>query len=942
MIKAVKTSLILILLFAGIPQGRGQATSIEETAGLEAVRRQANLIQMRKTIEDARAAKLRGDTLMAIQLYTAAWQTGLTLSGVDAERAQVQAEVVPLRLEQAKKAQGIRDFGEADTQIKEALRVNPNDPEARKAKKENDAKIEENRGKFPSDKVTSRAKEFSDERIVTSTTVQDARFLVEMGRLDEAEKLLKEAVKSDPEHRAAFYYLNLIKEARYSQEARKREISAKDSLVKIEQSWNAPVGRDQLPPFGNPFATNNFVQTSSARQTLYRLMDTIVIPETTITTPLELVEVLKDLNDLVRKSSPSKKSINFIIAPTADRPLAAGAVGGVDPLTGLPQAAPAAAPLDVEKFLIKFEPVIRNVTLRQYLDAIVMVARPPAEAPADSRARLKYTVEDYAIVFSQSGDDQQQEQFFQRIFNLDPNTFRQGLEGVVFSANPFQGLVTQGGGGGAGGGGGGGAGQQGQNGQGGGPGGFFTFGGSGQQGGAGGGGGGGGIGGGGQNGSGGITMVTIITNASTIQTEVRAFFQAAGVDFPSNTVTTAQFGGGGAGLPGTPPIQTKALFFNDRAGKLYVRATLRDLDIIEQALHTLNVTPPQVSIEAKFAEFGQTDNKALGFDWFLGNTLMNNGNLGVQGGTAPSFNGTPTTSNPLGVFPNPAIARQATDGQLTSALRQNAPTIATFSGILTQPQFRVAVQAMENREGVDLLSAPTVTTLSGRQARISVEETRTIIVALTAANLNQNPTITTATGTIGGGAAIPAITPTPAQIPFGATLDVIPYVSADGYSIQMSIVPTLTEFLGYDTEFAQTFTTVVGNQPVQPTPLPSFRVRQVVTTSVVWDGQTVVLGGLIAENVHKIKDKVPVLGDIPLLGRLFRSESNRSDKKNLVIFVTPTIIDPAGNRIFDKNNMPYDPNTLPAPSVSAPVVNTTTTTVAPSGVIVPPPSTPVK
>lgn len=178
---------------------------------------------------------------------------------------------------------------------------------------------------------------------------------------------------------------------------------------------------------------------------------------------------------------------------------------------------------------------------------------------------------------------------------------------------------------------------------------------------------------------------------------------------------------------------------------------------------------------------------------------------------------------------------------------------------------------------------------------------------------------------------VPAIIPTPAQIPFGATLDVIPYVSADGYSVQMSIVPTLSEFLGYDTEFANTFRTVVGNQEVQPTPLPNFRVRQVVTSATVWDGQTIVLGGLIAENVSKTKDKVPVLGDIPFLGRLFRSEKSLSVKKNLVIFVTPTIIDPAGNRIFDKENPPYDPNTIPpqAPGALTPSVSTTTTTTPP-------------
>jgi len=164
---------------------------------------------------------------------------------------------------------------------------------------------------------------------------------------------------------------------------------------------------------------------------------------------------------------------------------------------------------------------------------------------------------------------------------------------------------------------------------------------------------------------------------------------------------------------------------------------------------------------------------------------------------------------------------------------------------------------------------------------------------------------------------VPAITPTAAQIPFGPVLDVIPYVAADGYTIHMSIVPTLTEFLGYDTEFSATFQTVVGNQPLQPTPLPSFRVRQVVTTSIVWDGQTVVLGGLIAENVTKTKDKVPLLGDIPLLGRLFRSEASHSEKKNLVIFVTPKIIDPAGNRVNVPDSLPYDPNTIPTQTTAA-------------------------
>jgi type II secretory pathway component GspD/PulD (secretin) len=159
--------------------------------------------------------------------------------------------------------------------------------------------------------------------------------------------------------------------------------------------------------------------------------------------------------------------------------------------------------------------------------------------------------------------------------------------------------------------------------------------------------------------------------------------------------------------------------------------------------------------------------------------------------------------------------------------------------------------------------------------------------------------------------AIPAVTTIIAPIPFGQVLDVIPWVSADGYTVQLNIVPTFTEFLGYDQDAARQFRTVVPNLPVQDTPLPRFRTRQVATTAIVWEGQTVVLGGLISENVRKSREKVPVLGDIPFVGRLFRSEAADSTKKNLVIFVTPTIIDPAGNRVHSPDNLPYDPNRIP-------------------------------
>ena len=106
-------------------------------------------------------------------------------------------------------------------------------------------------------------------------------------------------------------------------------------------------------------------------------------------------------------------------------------------------------------------------------------------------------------------------------------------------------------------------------------------------------------------------------------------------------------------------------------------------------------------------------------------------------------------------------------------------------------------------------------------------------------------------------------------------------------------------------------TVVAGGFIQVPTVLPKFTVRQVASAVNVWDGQTVVLGGLLGEVVTTIKDKVPMLGDLPLAGRLFRSESKTTYKKNLLIFVTPTLIDPAGNRLHSEDEMPFAKDSFP-------------------------------
>src|SRR5271163_2095448 len=138
---------------------------------------------------------------------------------------------------------------------------------------------------------------------------------------------------------------------------------------------------------------------------------------------------------------------------------------------------------------------------------------------------------------------------------------------------------------------------------------------------------------------------------------------------------------------------------------------------------------------------------------------------------------------------------------------------------------------------------------------------------------------------------VSAVTPSTQQVETGPILDVVPYVLSDGYTINLTLIPSLTDFNGYDT--APTIPNVTGGLNVVQLPvvLPDFTVRQVVTTVNVWDNQTVVLGGLISSEIETTKDKVPFLGDLPGLGRFFQSESKSSMKKNLMIFVTATIVD---------------------------------------------------
>jgi type II secretory pathway component GspD/PulD (secretin) len=347
----------------------------------------------------------------------------------------------------------------------------------------------------------------------------------------------------------------------------------------------------------------------------------------------------------------------------------------------------------------------------------------------------------------------------------------------------------------------------------------------------------------------------------------------------------------------------KAIFYSDRQGMLMVRATLQDLHIVERVLAELNTAPPQINIKARFVEVSRNDTQVLGFDWYLGNMLTDNGSTDRQVGTAPSSNGLPSPTQPAGVFPGKPSA--GTNGQLlTSGPPSVGSPLFTLTGILTEPQYRMVLKALEQREGTELIAQPEITTGSGRQVQCKTTDIRSVVKGINEQALTP-PGITS---TNDDESSVYGIE----RMEFGVILDVIPTVLQDGYTINLPVVVTLLEFLGYeDTRTNRVAVYVNGQQKWVSPPGPIVQARQMTSTVNVWDGQTLVLGGLVSERIVTMKDGVPVLGELPLVGGLFRRESKNTQKRNLLVFITPTIIDPAGNRVHAAGDMPFTRDGIP-------------------------------
>jgi general secretion pathway protein D len=390
------------------------------------------------------------------------------------------------------------------------------------------------------------------------------------------------------------------------------------------------------------------------------------------------------------------------------------------------------------------------------------------------------------------------------------------------------------------------------------------------------------------------------------------------------------------------PPDASAQFFSANS-TLMVRNTPSNLDMVETIVASIqDLAPKQVKISTKFVEVSQENSDELSFDWIISPFGLNSANTLFGGGGTIGNGQTRTNSD----FINPvdgtniqgiplvsdsnvsniasaglrsgdgAITRNSINSILNNPNRtaQNAspaPGILALTGLFSEGQVQLIMRGLSQKKGSDLMTAPSVTARSGEKATIEVIREFIYPTEYEPPEL-PNTVGSTGGGGIGGGVTSVPVTPaTPTSFETrntGVTLEIAPNIGANNFVIDLNFAPEIVEFEGfvnYGSPILAPSTDVLGN-PTTVTitenriEMPVFSKRSVTTALTIFDGYTVAVGGLMREDVQNVEDKVPILGDIPFIGRLFQSNAENRIKSNLIIFVTANIIDATGRNIKDK------------------------------------------
>ncbi len=332
-----------------------------------------------------------------------------------------------------------------------------------------------------------------------------------------------------------------------------------------------------------------------------------------------------------------------------------------------------------------------------------------------------------------------------------------------------------------------------------------------------------------------------------------------------------------------PPQDGRNITYNDITGILTVTDTPSNQRLIRKLIEQFDVGPRQVMIEAKFVEIEFDDLDELGIEWYW----YKHGDITLGNVTADTALNTPQIDDP-----HDYIFSDDYKGVQWDNDESNTFPITNFGLGLILSQYESGkfltayLRALASEGRANLLSSPKVTTLSGQMANIQVTQTIPYVSDVDFEN--------------SGTAEHPIwqFDYTIEERVTGITLEVTPYVGGESDVITLEIHPEVSNLVSRRPIFVGEEDNPFTGSAAVPTLLgwPVIDTRTAQTSVMVQSGETVVMGGFVHDDDTVTKKKVPILGDLPLVGNLFKYDYKSRSKKNLVIFLTATLITAEGDQ----------------------------------------------
>lgn len=368
--------------------------------------------------------------------------------------------------------------------------------------------------------------------------------------------------------------------------------------------------------------------------------------------------------------------------------------------------------------------------------------------------------------------------------------------------------------------------------------------------------------------------------------------------------------------------------FNPSTNTLLVINTMSNQDIIEQIINSVVETEPViVTLKMKMVKIEKTVLEELGYDWMLNDFNLSGNSSYLSGGTVgnagpindfPDFDGNPAALNPItagnrtGDF---AFSNSNLDQLLSAGLSRNtqqlsrAPGVIGFSGIVNDTTLQMMMRGLDQKKAADMMACPAISTRSGQAASISIIREFIYPVTYDPPEVPQS---------IGGtdidifddegnfvetrtipirGTVVPAFPSDYDVKDTGIFLEVLPTVDEKKQYVEVALKPSITDLEGF-VNYGSPINYIQDGQSVllaeNPILMPVFSEKNIDTSVVVADGATIVLGGLLKDSVTTVKDKTPILGDIPMVGRFFQSEGVKRNSTAILFFLTVELTDPTG------------------------------------------------